>query len=201
MRRRPSSDGYSRSLSAPSGPTEALVSLGYAVGSVDGVVGSQTREAVRSLQSDRGMEPTGYISRDILEALNIEPQGRLTEEFRSSKRLQTQDTELLRAVGEDPGIIKILECLEKTSGSNFPLIYEQYGGHWYVAFNVLFYSYKVMSEISGKCSGYLTLIDDSQERTFLRGLIKDEPSASGKGFTKSGWTYDPSHGLAIVEFE
>jgi len=49
----------------------ALRSKGYYHGSVDGLIGSGSRAAIRSYQRDRGMAITGRIDRELLRSLRI----------------------------------------------------------------------------------------------------------------------------------
>jgi peptidoglycan hydrolase-like protein with peptidoglycan-binding domain len=50
-----------------------LNNAGYAAGPVDGIWGPQTSGAVESFQQDRGLEPTGTLTADTLQALGMEP--------------------------------------------------------------------------------------------------------------------------------
>jgi membrane-bound lytic murein transglycosylase B len=50
---------------------ELLAREGYEVGAADGVFGSQSRAALRALQSDRGWIADGYPSADVLERLGL----------------------------------------------------------------------------------------------------------------------------------
>jgi len=64
----------------PAGPTpqqiaavqRALNDRGYEAGPTDGVLGPSTRTAIRTFQSDSGLEPTGRVSPRLLAALGIE---------------------------------------------------------------------------------------------------------------------------------
>jgi hypothetical protein len=49
----------------------ALRSRGYYYGSVDGIIGSGSRSAIRAYQRDRGLAITGRIDRDLLRSLRI----------------------------------------------------------------------------------------------------------------------------------
>ncbi len=49
----------------------ALISLGYAVGSVDGKYGPQTESAVQGFQNDRGLVPDGEVGERTLAALGL----------------------------------------------------------------------------------------------------------------------------------
>jgi hypothetical protein len=49
----------------------ALKSRGYYYGSVDGVIGSGSRSAIRAYQRDRGLSVTGRIDRALLRSLRI----------------------------------------------------------------------------------------------------------------------------------
>jgi hypothetical protein len=49
----------------------ALKSRGYYYGSVDGVIGSGSRAAIRAYQRDRGLSITGRIDRSLLRSLRI----------------------------------------------------------------------------------------------------------------------------------
>jgi membrane-bound lytic murein transglycosylase B len=51
---------------------QALTDRGYDTGGVDGVVGPNTRRALRAWQSDNGMAPDGYPSSAVLEKLTGE---------------------------------------------------------------------------------------------------------------------------------
>lgn len=65
---------------APAGPTprqiaavqRALNDRGYEAGPTDGVLGPSTRTAIRTFQSDGGMQPTGRVSPQLLAALGID---------------------------------------------------------------------------------------------------------------------------------
>ena len=46
-----------------------LAALGFEAGPADGLIGPQTRSAIREWQQAKGLEPTGYLSRDQAEAL------------------------------------------------------------------------------------------------------------------------------------
>jgi membrane-bound lytic murein transglycosylase B len=48
---------------------ERLIAAGYDIGAVDGLIGPQTREAIRAAEERLGMAPTGRAGRRILEAL------------------------------------------------------------------------------------------------------------------------------------
>ena len=52
-----------------------LVSLGKRLGRVDGVFGKRTRRAILEWQGERGVEATGYLTRDQAEALKVAGQG------------------------------------------------------------------------------------------------------------------------------
>ena len=49
----------------------ALKSRGYYYGSVDGLIGSGSRAAIRAYQRDRGLSITGRIDRELLRSLRI----------------------------------------------------------------------------------------------------------------------------------
>jgi hypothetical protein len=49
----------------------ALRSHGYYYGSIDGVIGSGSRAAIRAYQRDRGLSITGRIDRELLRSLRI----------------------------------------------------------------------------------------------------------------------------------
>lgn len=49
----------------------ALQSAGYYTGAIDGIVGSGTRAAIAKYQRDNGLEITGTITSEVLDALNI----------------------------------------------------------------------------------------------------------------------------------
>jgi hypothetical protein len=49
----------------------ALRSHGYYYGSIDGVIGSGSRSAIRAYQHDRGLPITGRIDRELLRSLRI----------------------------------------------------------------------------------------------------------------------------------
>jgi len=48
---------------------ERLIAAGFDIGEVDGLIGPQTRAAIRAAEESLGMEPTGRAGRRILEAL------------------------------------------------------------------------------------------------------------------------------------
>lgn len=45
---------------------EGLARLGYAPGPLDGVLGAQTREAIRRFEQDRNLSPTGTITEELV---------------------------------------------------------------------------------------------------------------------------------------
>ncbi len=47
----------------------ALAGLGFSAGSIDGIGGSQTAAALKAFQSQRGLEPTGWLDRETRRAL------------------------------------------------------------------------------------------------------------------------------------
>jgi len=49
----------------------ALNSLGYSAGNPDGVIGSQTRSAIRRFQREHSLPVTGTIDRETSEKLGI----------------------------------------------------------------------------------------------------------------------------------
>ncbi|MEQ1839986.1 MAG: peptidoglycan-binding protein [Verrucomicrobiales bacterium] len=49
----------------------ALARHGYYNGSIDGVIGSQSRRAIANYQQDRGMRATGTITSDLLRSLGV----------------------------------------------------------------------------------------------------------------------------------
>lgn len=49
----------------------ALAQHGYYRGSIDGVIGSQSRRAIANYQQDRGMRATGTITSDLLRSLRV----------------------------------------------------------------------------------------------------------------------------------
>ena len=49
-----------------------LLARGYAIGDVDGVIGSKTREAVRAVQKEKGLRADGFPSLKLLEAMRKE---------------------------------------------------------------------------------------------------------------------------------
>jgi murein L,D-transpeptidase YcbB/YkuD len=71
----------SRDMSQASGPgvqqdirqaQEALKSQGHDPGPIDGVMGPQTREALRAFQSSNGLKQTGMLDAETKQKLNIE---------------------------------------------------------------------------------------------------------------------------------
>jgi membrane-bound lytic murein transglycosylase B len=53
---------------------EYLIANGYDAGGADGVLGSQSRAALRALQRDLGLPADGFLSRQLLERLNLAPE-------------------------------------------------------------------------------------------------------------------------------
>jgi membrane-bound lytic murein transglycosylase B len=58
-----------------------LLSLGYDIGDIDGVIGSATRKAIREFQKEQGMKADGKPSAALLEAIR-----RVAKEKRLSRR-------------------------------------------------------------------------------------------------------------------
>ena len=59
--------GYSSSASVQA----ALAHKGYYHGAVDGIIGPQSREAIRSYQASHGLAVTGNIDRSLLRSLRL----------------------------------------------------------------------------------------------------------------------------------
>ena len=53
-----------------------LGKLGFGVGSADGILGSQTRKALRAYQKSQGFIPDGFASERLLERMERELGGR-----------------------------------------------------------------------------------------------------------------------------
>ncbi|MEI9965396.1 MAG: peptidoglycan-binding protein [Caulobacteraceae bacterium] len=58
------------------GAQQALKALGFDVGTVDGVVGTQTRAALRAWQSKQGLIPDGHLTVDLAQRLHQEAASR-----------------------------------------------------------------------------------------------------------------------------
>jgi hypothetical protein len=63
--------GYVADNSLAADVQRALRSRGYYYGSVDGIIGSGSRAAIRAYQRDRGLSITGRIDRTLLRSLRI----------------------------------------------------------------------------------------------------------------------------------
>jgi peptidoglycan hydrolase-like protein with peptidoglycan-binding domain len=50
---------------------EALARRGYYAGEVDGVIGPETRNAIREFQRDNGLQVTGDINSQLVQALKL----------------------------------------------------------------------------------------------------------------------------------
>jgi hypothetical protein len=48
---------------------EALLALGYAIGDIDGVIGSKTRQAIREFQKSQGLKADGQVSVKLVETM------------------------------------------------------------------------------------------------------------------------------------
>ena len=72
--RRPSSSyGYSQTTDRPTAiqVQKALARKGFYYGPADGILGVQSREAIRQYQRTAGMKPTGVVDDRLLKALRI----------------------------------------------------------------------------------------------------------------------------------
>ena len=75
----PGYDGYTTYSAAPAGVSPGLVrnvqsalnSQGYDAGTPDGVMGPQTRDAIRAYQNDHGLAVTGWIDRPVMNSLGV----------------------------------------------------------------------------------------------------------------------------------
>jgi len=52
---------------------ERLTREGYYRGAIDGVFSPETRRALMAFQTDQGLDPTGYLTRDTRQALGLRP--------------------------------------------------------------------------------------------------------------------------------
>ncbi|GIX47019.1 MAG: hypothetical protein KatS3mg131_1230 [Candidatus Tectimicrobiota bacterium] len=50
---------------------QRLAALGYEVGTIDGLLGTRTRQALQAFQRDRGLPPTGSLDAATLQALGL----------------------------------------------------------------------------------------------------------------------------------
>jgi hypothetical protein len=62
-------NGYNRNVSVEVFVQDALARRGYYEGRVDGVIGSETRSAIREFQHDNGLPVTGRINSQLMQAL------------------------------------------------------------------------------------------------------------------------------------
>lgn len=75
-----SSSGLSQSGAEQLDPSQLrqiqqqLTTLGYAPGNVEGELDSQTMEAIRNFQQAQGIQPTGQLNMQTLQALGVSPQ-------------------------------------------------------------------------------------------------------------------------------
>jgi peptidoglycan hydrolase-like protein with peptidoglycan-binding domain len=53
----------------------ALARQGFAVGEIDGVIGSGTRAALKAWQKSRGLTPDGYLNADMVRRLTAVTSG------------------------------------------------------------------------------------------------------------------------------
>jgi len=63
--------GQSESASSQVLVQEALARRGYYAGEVDGVIGPETRSAIREFQRDNGLQVTGDINSQLVQALKL----------------------------------------------------------------------------------------------------------------------------------
>ena len=71
-----------------------LASLGHDVGGADGVLGERTRRALRSWQGEKGLEETGYLTReqaDALMAMGRELEEEAKERAEAERKAREQD--------------------------------------------------------------------------------------------------------------
>jgi len=66
-----SPDQYGDGDSSVAAAQERLARLGYYRGRIDGVFGPETQRALIAFQRDRGLNPSGYLTRDTRQALGL----------------------------------------------------------------------------------------------------------------------------------
>ena len=81
---------------------QKLNDIGYHAGSVDGILGPQTKSALRRFQQARNLDTTGHIDSNTLAALNREPMGHPTSGVgrQEPRPVETPEQERRRLIPE-----------------------------------------------------------------------------------------------------
>ena len=96
----PSPEAVEQTLGLTHGQRElvqhGLVWLGYEIGRVDGVLGRRSQAAIRAYQEDKGLAPTGRLTAQVSEALQVLGK-RQVEKVRAAERRRKEKEETRRA--------------------------------------------------------------------------------------------------------
>lgn len=161
----------------------ALNDAGYSVGSPDGVWGSKTRAGIRALQSDLGIENSGFANEAVLDHLGVSIPRADDGTFVNASFAMSHDPDALRLLGEDERIVEIVECLGRRRS-----VYGRQGNSvYFVVISSLYFNR--FARLFEECGGYPASITSKEENDFIYSLIADEVEFFRFGYNaKTGYS-------------
>jgi hypothetical protein len=144
---------------------EALRREGFDTGQTDGTLGGQTRRAVTSFQTARGLIQSGFLDQETSAALGL-GFAHVDHQVLSAaiaRRYEAADLEGL----EDEAIVSVVRCL-----ASFSLTYGMFDGHVYAAaYGTRQVDWQEARATAERCGGHLATIGDSDENAFVASLV------------------------------
>ncbi|HEV7319602.1 MAG TPA: caspase family protein [Ensifer sp.] len=155
----------------------ALAANGLQIGVPDGVLGEQTRAAIRQFQT-RNLEPiTGFIGERTAKALGL-PMTESTEGIYSAQKPRTYALANLIGLETDQRVLKAVTCL-----SDYEIVYGGYRGHLYVAARSNTYVFVTTAQkVANGCGAHLATIGSNEENEFVASLFNGDETFFNSGY-------------------
>lgn len=170
----------------------ALNKAGFDVGTPDGAFGPKTRAGITAVQLAKGLPATGFVDPGVLASMGLDWQAGSGVDFISSPFAERQNPEKLAVLGEDPQIVRVLECFGLRKS-----VYGMFQGSFYVALIQSGYVQAARAEAE-KCGLDLATITSAAENSFIVKMFSTDPSFVNVGYdskTKVSYKSGPFFGL------
>ena len=172
---------------------KGLISRGLLSGAPDGVIGDQTRNAIKTLQANLAVEATGMVDMPLLENLRIQPWNVPADSnYISDDLARTYDPKSIKILGEEPDVVELVRCFWPRR-----LVYGRFEGHLYAAvIGSIGYSLSETNAKLADCGLHLVSISSLEENAFVYQLVgKDDLFWSYERLGQERWKNGPMIGL------
>ncbi|MCY1323279.1 spore cortex-lytic enzyme [compost metagenome] len=147
---------------------EALRSEGFDTGQTDGTFGGQTRRAVTSFQTARGLTQSGFLDQETSAALGL-GFARVDHQILSAAIARRYDAADLKGL-EDAAVVAMVRCLSPLS-----LTYGVFDGRLYAAaYDARQIGWQEAKATAERCGGHLATIESSDENAFVASLVNTD---------------------------